>query len=823
MNRFLSILLASFFLTFSVCAQVPPAPLINPVSPNTTGEYTISWSTVPNVMGYELLEYGVATGYSNTFHWTSANASQSFTKTYSGSWYYAVRTWSVNAQGQYAVSPYSPVVEQIVNVVTRPSIGSVAGNFTQDGTVSISGLNFGQKTPAPPLVWADFENGVLQPSSLGQRSAWDENLNMEISSALPNNDSEFCASGTWKTLSKNPANRKTSFYFGVRKSSTNAWSKAYHFQKRRFSFSPSNVRFWCVKPDTGLNMFEAYYSAGAGYCVNGVESSPPGRKQGSAPARNQWLTEEFLWQFSGGSGLNPDGTASASSGVWDYTRDGIAIQHRENVNNGTANQLALRTLNFTPDGKLPANNSQVFLDDIYIDDTCARVMIGNSPIFESCTRREIMIPKSWSDGLIVATFNRGSFVIGERAYLFVIDANNKPSAGYGFTVGAASAVYPGRLGTYPGGGLGLWGPPANWDWDVSLAQPLGIGVVRFNSDVWSLLEPQPGVYDWTRLDNAVAALKDRGGIDLLFTIPIAASWNGPAPTTNYASVKSFATALATRYRGKIKYYEMWNEPDFPPYWKGAPNADEYFPYMKAAYEGIKAGDPGAVVVIGGLSNPRDPYWMTRLMQLGGGNYFDAMNVHFYPAYSNFEDGLNSVRKVLQQFGKRADIWITETSTTGAYFDTTDRAAEEYKKAVYLVQNYAYALGQNDVKAVFWHTLRNPGRDVGMPKDYDFGLMTLEGSPLPAYDAHRVLSEKLLGAMSQGRADLGSGLIAHQFQNAGKTIYVVWSRTGNNETAILPANLNLWTVTTMFGQSQELDRNQAMSRPIGAEPVYFEGR
>src|SRR5207244_3239067 len=127
--------------------------------------------------------------------------------------------------------------------------------------------------------------------------------------------------------------------------------------------------------------------------------------------------------------------------------------------------------------------------------------------------------------------------------------------------------------------------------------------------------------------------------------------------------------------------EMWNEADFAPFWNNAPNATQYFSYMQAAYQGIKQGDPTATVLMCGLAMPQDTTWFTQLLSLGGGAYFDIANVHIYPAFATFSGALGTVRGELAQFGlTNKPIWITETSTTGAYFETTNRDYEEYQKS-----------------------------------------------------------------------------------------------------------------------------------------------
>ena len=50
--------------------------------------------------------------------------------------------------------------------------------------------------------------------------------------------------------------------------------------------------------------------------------------------------------------------------------------------------------------------------------------------------------------------------------------------------------------------------------------------------------------------------------------------------------------MAQRYKGKIKYYQIWNEPNLESEWNGQQvDAARYVELLKGAYQRIKAADP----------------------------------------------------------------------------------------------------------------------------------------------------------------------------------------------------------------------------------------
>lgn len=347
------------------------------------------------------------------------------------------------------IFPVSFVICFLVNsqVFSEPAVTDISGTISHKDIINISGNKFGTKNPAAPLIWADFENGKINPSPLGQRTSWNVVENLKVTDISQSGNSNFNVVGIWDS-NKN----KKSFSFRTDKTiSQGYWSKIYHYQKRYFNFDvTANHKFWRLWPDPGItnvNNFLALWS-NTGRCYNegeGYAGGVMGSYQGKPPEKNRWYIEEFIWQHSGGTGKNLDGSIRWKdpnnhsmgyySGIWEYTRNGVQIQHRENVDNGQKNHSQLRTDNFTDSRYLPPDGSKVYMDDIYIDDTYARVMIGNQKTLSASTHREIQIPSAWSDSSITITVNQGSFSDGDTAYIYVVDSSGNASRGFPIIIG----------------------------------------------------------------------------------------------------------------------------------------------------------------------------------------------------------------------------------------------------------------------------------------------------------------------------------------------------------------------------------------------------
>ena len=88
----------------------------------------------------------------------------------------------------------------------------------------------------------------------------------------------------------------------------------------------------------------------------------------------------------------------------------------------------------------PANlGADIYVDDVYIDTSWARVVIGDTSSWNTNTHREIQITSAWSANSISIAMNQGTFASGQQAYLYVIDANgNMNAAGYPISIGGTT-------------------------------------------------------------------------------------------------------------------------------------------------------------------------------------------------------------------------------------------------------------------------------------------------------------------------------------------------------------------------------------------------
>jgi hypothetical protein len=201
---------------------------------------------------------------------------------------------------------------------------------------------------------------------------------------------------------------------------------------------------------------------------------------------------------------------------------------------------------------------------------------------------------------------------------------------------------------------------------------------------WAGVEATNDVWTWSAVDRMVnsAAARDMEVIGILNSPPGWAVVPGtpalggpPADPQEYAE---FVGMVATRYAGKVSAYEVWNEPNYYKFWQPTPDAAAYTALLKVAYTAIKAADPNAVVVAGGIAAAPDSgtqavnavTFVTQMYEAGAAGYFDALSFHPYHYYLKFSQGgpyptspltmANQIHDVMVAYGDgNKKIWATE--------------------------------------------------------------------------------------------------------------------------------------------------------------------
>jgi hypothetical protein len=348
-----------------------------------------------------------------------------------------------------------------------------------------------------------------------------------------------------------------------------------------------------------------------------------------------------------------------------------------------------------------------------------------------------------------------------------------------------------------------------------------------SSVLWSLVEPNETDRQWTALSEfdqelANAQLLGAEPIVLVHSTP---SWAqklpgyscGPIADDKLAAFGNFMFDLVNRYKDRVKYWEIWNEPDIDPdlvppdsgfgcwgdqddpYYGGG----QFAAMLQVIYPRIKAADPQAQVLVGGLLLDCDPdrvctlnpasRFLEGILVNGGASFFDGVAFHAYDYYtgvlggyenSNWDSSSQTTGPVLSA---KADFIRSVLGTYGAsnkYLMASEVALVcsancdinfENTKAYYIAQVYGAAYSKK-LRAAMWYATYAKWKFT----DLLFDPLT----STPGYYAFKFGAAKLAEAQFSRPLSPAVGVIGYEFTLPDRRTWLVWSLDGTDHTLVL---------------------------------------
>lgn len=316
-------------------------------------------------------------------------------------------------------------------------------------------------------------------------------------------------------------------------------------------------------------------------------------------------------------------------------------------------------------------------------------------------------------------------------------------------------------------GLALPGPQGLRVGDI---KALGTHWVRMFAP-WPDLEIGRGVYNEGWIDAYEKAFKQLpAGTKVILDVVDSPEWetgsaDEHAPPANPQDYAAMIEYIAARFGTRVAAYEIWNEEDDSGWWTGAPNPAAYTELLKAAYPAVKAGNPNAVVLLGGLTGNDYPF-LEGVYAAGGQGYFDAVAVHTdtacnvlspYDFLRGSDDRMipdsflayREVHAVMLAHGDNKPIWMTELSwrtssglcSEGAWAGQKPAGVSVQQQATYLEQAYHCLDEDPYVQVALWFPLVDEGAVTS-------GLEYADGARKPSFAAMRSIAhngDRLKGA------------------------------------------------------------------------------
>jgi len=310
---------------------------------------------------------------------------------------------------------------------------------------------------------------------------------------------------------------------------------------------------------------------------------------------------------------------------------------------------------------------------------------------------------------------------------------------------------------------------------LALARDAGIGWIR-QEFPWDDIEihgkgdfqdrrTQPPKSAWDKYDRIVN-LAGEYGLHIVARLDTVPAWARPPgstfthPPTNLDDYGDFVATVVSRYRGRIRYYQIWNEPNLAFEWGNQNvNAADYARLLQVAYTRAKAADPDCVIIAGALAPTIDPgprnrsdvHFLEEMYRDGAAGYFDVLSTMAYGLRSGPDDRRIAdqdvnfsrpilLREIMVRHGDAAKpIWLSEMGWNALPqgFPETPRygRVSEAQQAHYTVRGLQRIQAEWPwVGVTFLWYLRQPGNWRDSQQEYYFRLVDPDFTLRPVYQA-----------------------------------------------------------------------------------------
>ena len=309
---------------------------------------------------------------------------------------------------------------------------------------------------------------------------------------------------------------------------------------------------------------------------------------------------------------------------------------------------------------------------------------------------------------------------------------------------------------------------------------------RNDRNLDGVIDQADEVSAWDKYDHIVG-LVEQYDLQLLVRLSNPPDWvhadpaiGDKAPPDNLQDYLDYVQAVAERYRGRVHYYQVWNEPNIFPEWGNqAPDPVAYTAMLCQAYDLLKQIDPSIVVMSGPLAptnalgglNLNDFIYLQRMFDLGAGECFDILSMQGYglnsgatdrrmrPQHVNFARNLY-IRDLMVSNGyAHKPIWISEAAWNPVpepdvnpnidgrynYGQVTEEQAARYMVTAYERMQREW----NWTGVMFYWYFKRPADYEINQSWYYFRMVEPNFTPLPIYTAMQDYTTNLTPTLYQG--------------------------------------------------------------------------
>lgn len=343
---------------------------------------------------------------------------------------------------------------------------------------------------------------------------------------------------------------------------------------------------------------------------------------------------------------------------------------------------------------------------------------------------------------------------------------------------------------------------------------------------WYDVEPENDKWNWDTLNFYVDFIKSSdASAEIVYTLGQTPYWVSENPndtSCKYAHREAgschppknmdewaeYVAEVARMYKGKIQYYELWNEPNLNEFFKGDTN--KLLKMAEAADKALQSVDPNLKLIAPGFTQ-FGYNWLNDFLAGGGDKWVDMYSFHYYFSDYNPDKAAalaSNIRDLLDSYQVNKPLYLTEGSAWRSAGFSNDKAMGAVAK-LYL-QTWV-----NQVSSVGWYMwdedyvhdagrvmLSNPGYKEPTPAGMAYAqiLKWMKGSKVTSYNMNH---------------DGGGTALFRMTRQDGRQAAIVWNDKTAPPAYKIPADWGAVTVYELNGLASPASGGQSIS--VGTAP------
>lgn len=344
------------------------------------------------------------------------------------------------------------------------------------------------------------------------------------------------------------------------------------------------------------------------------------------------------------------------------------------------------------------------------------------------------------------------------------------------------------------------------------------GILRPGYANWHNLQPRPDRWNFSALDHYVNEAEQHGA-EVMLPLCSPPQWasarpnekspwgqaapGGAAEPTLLADWSRYVQTVAERYKGRIRRYEFWNEPNaisHTPFFTGT--IDDAVQLTAEAHRVLKSVDPANTLTgPAGTGRGKEFDWVDAYFARGAKDHLDALSYHFYVAHTAPEAMIEYVSRFRALARKHGLDDLPLINSESGWVIANDKSPSSHLGA-----DENWPILPQDLAAAYISRALILGWALGLAgyhlfcwDHFSMGLVEPATKEIkPAGMAYGKTVTWMLGATMTGCSS-SQGVWVCELRRPGNVVSrLVWRESGNARDWYVPADWKARTVETLSG-------------------------